>query len=152
MTPGGRFATLRASSHLSFHCYFLERVGHAALPPSFLHYVPVLLPGDYTGQFASLIDTMSLTGSSQKTLTAISPPRETMRLAQATERIKPGDMLQFRLPDEPAAAINGLYQVAADGTIHLAGEGPSGGRQDARRGPPGVRDVLSLAYAVQRLS
>ena len=136
---------------LIFSLHFLERVGHAALPPDCLHYVPVLLPGDHTGRLRSLIDTMSLTGSSQKTQTTISPPRETMRLAQASERIKVGDVLEFRLPDDPAAAINGVYPVAPDGTIHLAGEARivlAGKKLEEAR--QAVRDALAIGYALQR--
>ena len=79
-------------------------------------------------------------------------PREGVQMKQATDPIKPGEMLQFRLPDEPSAAINGLYQVAADGTIQLTGEGrvQVGGKtlDQARQM---LRNVLSVNYAVQAM-
>jgi protein involved in polysaccharide export with SLBB domain len=83
---------------------------------------------------------------------AVSLPRDGVQLAQATERIKPGDMLQFRLPDEPRAAINGLYQVAADGTIQLTGEGRvQVGDKTLDEARQMLRSVLSDRYALQAM-
>ena len=88
----------------------------------------------------------------QADLPAVGPPQETVHIKQATEKIKPGDMLQFRLPDEPAAPINGLYQVAEDGRITLRGEGHvqvAGKTLDEARQM--LRGMLSLPYAMQTM-
>ncbi len=83
---------------------------------------------------------------------SVSLPRDGVQVKQATERIKPGDMLQFRLPDEPRAAINGLYQVAADGTIQLTGEGRvQVGDKTLDEARQMLRSVLSVSYAVQSM-
>ena len=74
-----------------------------------------------------------------------------MRLAQANAKIKVGDMLEFRLSDDPAATINGVYPVAPDGTIHLAGEAPivvTGKKLEEAR--QSIRDALAIGYALQR--
>jgi protein involved in polysaccharide export with SLBB domain len=88
----------------------------------------------------------------QPDLPSVAPPRESVHIAQATERIKPGDLLTFRLPDEPKAPINGLYQVAADGTIALTGEGRvQVGNKTLDEARQMLRSVLSVSYAVQTM-
>jgi protein involved in polysaccharide export with SLBB domain len=88
----------------------------------------------------------------QPELPVVAPPQETVHIAHATERIKPGDILRFRLPDEPAAAINGLYQVGPDGTIQLVGEGRvQVGDKTLDEARQMLRSVLSVAYAVQAI-
>jgi protein involved in polysaccharide export with SLBB domain len=88
----------------------------------------------------------------KKALPTVEPPREQVRAAQAREPIKIFDVLQLRLPDEPTASINGIYQVAADGSIQLSSEGrvQVGGKtlDEARQA---VRNALAISYAVQTI-
>jgi protein involved in polysaccharide export with SLBB domain len=88
----------------------------------------------------------------QSELPPVAPPEETVHIKQSTEKIKPGEMLQFRLPEDPSAPVNGLYQVAADGTIALRDVGrlQVGDKtlEEARQMLP---SVLSLNYAMQSM-
>ena len=52
-------------------------------------------------------------------LPPVALPKDKVQVAQATDRIKAGDMLQLRLPDEPTAPLNAIYGVMPDGTIML---------------------------------
>jgi len=61
--------------------------------------------------------------SQQRTVGFVPPPREELRAAAATERIKASDVLQLRLPDDSTATVNAVYQVAPDGTIEVSGSG-----------------------------
>jgi protein involved in polysaccharide export with SLBB domain len=71
-------------------------------------------------------------------------------MMQATDAIKVGDVLQFRLPDDSTASINGVYRVGADGSVELSGSGKVqvAGKtlEDARKT---FRDALAISYAVQ---
>jgi hypothetical protein len=57
----------------------------------------------------------------QRTVGFVDPPYERAQASSALERIKVSDVLEFRLPDDSTATLNGVYQVAADGTIEVSG-------------------------------
>ena len=92
------------------------------------------------------------TAAAGDALPAVPVPRDRVQVAQATDRIKAGDLLQMRLPDEPNVPLNAIYGVMPDGTILLPNEGrvQVAGKtlEEARQA---LRNALSVSYAIQTI-
>ena len=90
--------------------------------------------------------------TSADTLPPVALPKDKVQVAQATDRLRGGDMLQLRLPDEPSAPLNAVYAVMPDGTIMLPGEGrvQVAGKtlEEARLA---LRNALTVSYALQTI-
>ncbi len=86
------------------------------------------------------------------TLPPVALPKDKVQVAQATDRIKVGDRLEMRLPDEPTTPLNAIYGVMPDGTIMLPGEGrvQVAGKtlEEARQA---LRNALTVSYALQTI-
>ena len=84
-------------------------------------------------------------------LPPVALPKDKVQVAQATDRIKAGDMLQLRLPDEPTAPLNNVYGVMPDGTITLP-EGRVGvAGKTLAEARLALCNALTVSYALQTI-